>query len=104
MNDHWQEQQRNSPTEPNLNFRIISKSTSCYFKPLSLLLCSNKKVSQTSVVVQSLRSRLPMQATFEPWPKKISHATGQLSLCATTAEPELQSLQFATTIPPHSNC
>ena len=55
-------------------------------------------------MVQSLRSHLPMQATFEPWPKKISHATGQLSLCATTAEPELQSLQFATTILPQSNC
>lgn len=43
MSDHWQEQQRNCPAECNPDLRITSKSKSCCFKPLNLLLCSNKK-------------------------------------------------------------
>ena len=33
-------------------------------------------------------NNLPSNAGFNPWSGKISHATGQLSPCTTTAEPE----------------
>ena len=42
----------------------------------------------TSLVVQWLRTHLPMQGhMFEPWSWKIPHAAEQLSPCATTTEP-----------------
>ena len=34
---------------------------------------------------------------FEPWSGKIPHATEQLSPCATTTEPPLESLRATTT-------
>ena len=48
-------------------------------------------------MTQWLRICLPMQGLrFHPWSGKIPHAMGQLSLCATTTESVLQSLQFTT--------
>ena len=42
----------------------------------------------TSLVVQWLRIHLPMQGhRFNPWSRKIPHASEQLSPCATTTEP-----------------
>ena len=44
----------------------------------------------TSLVVQWLRIRLPMEGTqFDTWTRKILHAVAQLSPFATTTEPEL---------------
>ena len=49
-----------------------------------------KNKNRTSLVVQWLRIRLPMQGHgFEPWSGKIPHAMEQLSPCATTTEPAL---------------
>ena len=39
---------------------------------------------------------LPANAGFNPWSRKIAHVMEQLSLCATTTEPVLQSLGAAT--------
>ena len=61
---------------------------------------NSKRHIWASLVVQWLRIHLPMQGTFDPWSRKIPHATEQLSLCAkywpvwerlgaTTAEPRL---------------
>ena len=45
---------------------------------------------RTSLLVQWLRIRLPMQGhRFEPWSRKIPHAAEQLSLCTATTEPAL---------------
>lgn len=38
---------------------------------------------------------------FDPWSRKILHPTEQLSACATTTEPELQSPQASVTAPTH---
>ena len=47
-----------------------------------------KNNRRTSLVVQLLRIRLPMQGTrFDPCSGKIPHAEGQLSPCTTTTEP-----------------
>ena len=46
----------------------------------------------TSLVVQWLRTHLPMQGTrFDPWSGKIPRAAEQLSPCATITEPALYS-------------
>ena len=50
--------------------------------------CIRKLLRGASLVAQWLRICLPMQGhRFEPWSRKIPHATEQLSLCATTTEP-----------------
>ena len=44
----------------------------------------------TSLVVQWLRIRLPVQGTgFDPWSGKIPHTTEKLSPCTATTEPVL---------------
>ena len=54
----------------------------------SLIYLLNLKTLGTSLVVQWLRIRLPMQVHgFEPWSRKIPQAAEQLSPCATTTEP-----------------
>ena len=68
--------------------------TSRYPNPSFLFL----NVLSTSLVAQWLRIRLPMQGHgFEPWSGKIPHAAEQLSPCATTTEPALQSPRATTT-------
>ena len=47
----------------------------------------------TLLVVQWLRIHLPMQRTWvNPWSGEIPHASGKLSLCATTTKSALYSL------------
>ena len=55
---------------------------------------------RTSVVTQCGRIHLPCRSHgFNPWSGKTPHAVEQLSLCATTIEPVLQSSYAATTEP-----
>ena len=55
-------------------------------------ICFQELQSGASLVVQWLRILLPMQGTqVQAWSGKISHAAEQLSPCATTTEPALQS-------------
>ena len=57
-----------------------------------------KYTEQLSLVVQWLWIHLPVQwPGFDSWCRKMPHAMGQLSLCATTTEPVLWSLWVATT-------
>ena len=56
---------------------------------------------RTSLVVQWLRVRLPIQGTWvQSWSRKIPHAMGQLSLCSTTTRAQqVKPLQQATWAP-----
>ena len=57
-----------------------------------------KATEWASLVAQWLRTRLQMQGTqVRALVGKIPHAAEQLSLCATTTEPVLKSLQATTT-------
>ena len=59
------------------------------------------KQCTASLVVQWERISLAVKATkdLSPWPRKISHASRQLSLFTTITEPVLQSPETATTEP-----
>ena len=55
---------------------------------LFVYLVLKKYLFRTSLVVQWIRFRLPMQWTpFDPWSRKTPHASGWLSLLAATTEP-----------------
>ena len=57
----------------------------------------NKEDFPGGAVVESTCQR--REHWFEPWSRKIPHAVEQLSLCTTTSESALQSLQATTTEP-----
>lgn len=65
------------------------KSLPKKFKQTKTLI--NKRRKPTSLVVQWLRIRLPMQQSFDPWSGEIPQTEGQRSLGTITAEPELWS-------------
>ena len=55
---------------------------------LFVYLFLKKYLFRTSLLVKWIRFHLPMQWTpFDPWPRKIPHASGQLSLLAAATEP-----------------
>ena len=56
----------------------------------------NNFQSGTSQVAQWIRIHLARHG-FHPWSRKIPHALGQISQCATSTEPTLQGLRATTT-------